>query len=457
MAGCLCATAMLCIAAPAAAHPPPYGRAVVTHGQGDTRTIGVLTNRGVMLSHDDGGSWRFTCYEAIGYTASQRPPLAFTEDGHLLLATFMGPVRSDSTLCDYAVVDGPLSQVAVPTMARAPQDASSFHATSGVAGADNGHYRSDDSGQSWSLVGATSDEVILERLRLSPSDPQRAYASGLDLMFNYFVARSDDAGQTWTQSAFALEDGELSVYLLAVHPTDPDTLFAHVLSRDGTVLADRLVRSTDAGASWETITDVPGLSDFAIAPDGSTAWVGGVDGLLRSEDGGASFAPVGAVTGVTCLAHIDDVLWICGQYSPSDVGVVTSTDGGEGVELALRFDEVDSLLQCAAGTGVADACAAPFAEWQREVLGIGTGDDAGPPRVIDTRVIDTGNGGTATGDAAVAMPPTGQPGEDSGGGCGCRVAPGARGRVDAAGNPWQLMWLALGSLFVGHVRRRRVL
>lgn len=450
--GWAAAIGILIAASSASAHPPPYGRGVRALGEGDGRALAVLTNRGVMLSSDNGASWGFTCYEAIGYTASQRPPFALTQDGHLLLATFMGPVRSDATWCNYAVVDGPLADLALPTMAQSPQDAAAFHVTTGVGGTDNGHYRSDDHGQSWTLVGESSSEVILERLRIADADPQRVYASGLDTQFNYFIARSDDGGQTWVRNPFPLTDGELSVYLLAIDPTDADTLFAHVQSRDGTIMADRLVRSTDAGASWETILDIDGLEDFVFAPDGSAAWVGGVDALLRSDDGGATFATVGELTGITCLSHIDGELWICGQYSASGVGVVTSTDGGESFEHVLAFDEVDRMLACDANSDVAQQCAVGFAEWEREVLGIDAEGDGGAPQVIDTRVIDTAAGDGGTGDAGAGGDPT-QDGGD-GGGCGCRVgADNSRG--DSTALLAALATFALGLAL--RMRRRRVL
>jgi len=55
------------------------------------------------------------------------------------------------------------------------------------------------------------------------------------------VFRSDNGGQTWTQASNGLEGA--SIVALALHPKQPDTLFA-------ATAGGALFRSTDGAGRW---------------------------------------------------------------------------------------------------------------------------------------------------------------------------------------------------------------
>lgn len=107
------------------------------------------------------------------------------------------------------------------------------------AGTQAGLMHSRDGGRSWETVAR---EIPVTTVSIDPSDPDRmlAYAppSGEGLL------ESTDGGATWSPLGWQLDDD--AVGHLAIHPTDPDLLYA------GTFDAS-LYRSDDGGRTWETL------------------------------------------------------------------------------------------------------------------------------------------------------------------------------------------------------------
>jgi len=67
------------------------------------------------------------------------------------------------------------------------------------------------------------------------------------------VFRSDDGGHTWRDVSGIAGEPLTNVTVLAVHPTDPDTLFA---TRQHHEYRAEVYRSTDGGAHW-TLMELP--------------------------------------------------------------------------------------------------------------------------------------------------------------------------------------------------------
>ncbi|HEV8321623.1 MAG TPA: hypothetical protein VG389_08425 [Myxococcota bacterium] len=137
-------------------------------------------------------------------------------------------------------------------------------------------------------------------------------------------------------------------------------------------------------------------------------WLATPTGLMVSADGtGALAAAPGNAPGtVRCLVELEDGLYACADNYGDDYAIGRTADGTTW-EPIFRFEDMDDLLDCPAGTPVHDIC--------------------GPlwPTVQDTFV-----------------PPPAPPGSGGGPGCACSAA-GTRGQRTGAAPALALLLLAL--------------
>jgi hypothetical protein len=177
-----------------------------------------------------------------------------------------------------------------------------------------GVYRSDDGGASWRTCNrGTRAEFLPERypdagqcvhrLVAHPARPDRLYQQN-----HCGVYRSDDAGDSWVEITHGLPS-EFG-YALAVDPGDADV--AYVIPEESSHMRTtvdgrlRVFRTTDAGASWQPLTD--GLPQ-------EHAYVS----ILRDAMGSDTMQPVGLYFG-TSSGHL-----------------FASADGGESWRLVAGF------------------------------------------------------------------------------------------------------------------------
>lgn len=235
------------------------------------------------------------------------------------------------------------------------------------------------------------------------------------------VWRSADGGDTWQRGRFGQgNQGDKSVYGLAVHPKDGSVMYAAgsdgvYLSRDRGVSFDRLespmndmrvwrvtidpvdpntvyagtcpaavFRSRDSGQHWDRVcadfaeecpaVGIPRITALAIDPaDHRIVWAGAeVDGVRMSLDGGDTWARVAG--GLLDDPDIHDITVV--PSSPTRVVVVTPR------EVCISEDAGDSWE----GVGARERFALPYC---RSIA----------VKADDPDVILVGTGNTATGDA----------------------------------------------------------
>jgi len=128
----------------------------------------------------------------------------------------------------------------------------------------------------------------------------------------------------WTQTGGPLGG---TVNALAVHPDNPEVLFAGALNG--------VYKSTDGGAHWSHLAqgqlDCQEIGELDIDPlDANLVYAGGNEGLFRSTDGGASWVQLGSgltsdlVLSLAIHPSRSEVLYVGGDGS-----VFKSTDRGD--------------------------------------------------------------------------------------------------------------------------------
>ena len=191
-----------------------------------------------------------------------------------------------------------------------------------------GIWRSTDGGDNWGRVtNGVYGEAAVRALAVHPKNPNVIYAGVDDGLY-----RSEDQGESWERLDSPMND--LPIWALAIDPVDTDTIFA------GTRPA-LLFRSKDGGKQWERLpvevaeecpnVRIPRVTALVVDPvNPSHVWAGiEVDGVRRSKDGGDSWETV--TTGIDD-PDIHDVTITLGP--PKTVLIITprevfsSTDDG---------------------------------------------------------------------------------------------------------------------------------
>jgi len=242
----------------------------------------------------------------------------------------------------------------------------------GTVGA--GVWYSPDSGERWKRSRITlpfhaqPGEIQIRALAISPHNPHHIFAGS-----EVGLYRSEDKGANWELLESPL-DG-LQIWSVAVHPTDPDIIFA------GTK-PPGVFRSQDGGKRWERVSidiaeqclaGAPKVTNIVFDPrDPRTVWVGvEIDGVFRSRDGGDTWTHLPALGSDPINQDIHGVAISLSQptkiLATTPNGIWTSMDEGESWTLRgfPRFYEKDRISYC---RGVALKADDP------EVIFVGNGD-----------------------------------------------------------------------------------
>ena len=147
---------------------------------------------------------------------------------------------------------------------------------SNYEGPGSGLYKSEDGGNTWrELTKGFPEKHGRISIAIAPSDPDRMYST-VDVADEGGVYRSDDAGESWTLvNDEARVNGRNSDFAwIRVHPKDRDTIF---LSNTSTY------KSTDGGKNFTAIKGAPGGDDY------HSTWINPTnpDIMLLTSDQGA--------------------------------------------------------------------------------------------------------------------------------------------------------------------------
>ncbi len=153
-------------------------------------------------------------------------------------------------------------------------------------------YKSTDGGVTWPAstpFTLTPTTALVSRIGIDPLTPSNVYA-----YVNSALMRSVDAGASWQPiniPAAAAPAGFTNPTGFAIAPSQPSVAYA-------TTFYTPLMKTTDGGDTWQAEAQIQSAGENAIALDptnASVVWLVNGAGIHRSTDGGATFSQVTTV------------------------------------------------------------------------------------------------------------------------------------------------------------------
>lgn len=415
-------------------------------------TIIESTTFGLLISDDEGASWRWTCEHDVSAGAKSYQLGAATSPQLFGLATG-GIVRTDDLGCTWSLVMDlssafPVDYFPDPT---APDHLLALgilkdgQRTFGVIDLSaNG-----PQGQPGQVLYRAPMGDELTTVEIARSHPQTIYTTihSPQGMTPARVARSDDAGATWT--VVNTQNAPRQMGIVAVDPTDPETIFFRVLADDG----DQLAISRDGGKTL-AIPLAPKLimSAFVRLANGHilAGWQSIESGFIyRSVDGGASFTLLPTPIYPRSFNERAGKLYAATDHIRDKYDLAVSTDEGTTWTKVMAFEDVGTTAACLReGPTCWGTCAVlvnqkAFSSAVCPLLGPGDGGADGGN--------DAAAAGDAGADAGIVDAGDGARTKDAGG-CSCRSAAAPVTSSSAGG--WGLL-VALVLAVAVRVRGRR--
>jgi len=403
--GCWLVLATVSVSLPTTTHA--NGRPPLTNGvffqANDDQSLYVRSTFGLLISHDGGCSFRWTCEQNIGYGGTFDPTYAIAADGTLFATTFTGLRVSRDGGCSFTTATAELPANAPGRIADMWVDAIDIGPTGEiwVATADsirpNDVLRSTDGGVTFVSRGMSSPVMWWNSVVVAHSDAMRVYVSGYQVANAPPTAQvfsTIDGGQHWTPASLTGVQlaGTPIVTVAAVDPTDPERVYIVSVGANG--MGDRLYRSTDGGASFREVLATTQPIANVVIRDALTVFAVSGEGRFHSTDGGASFGAAATAPQLGCLGQRPDgtLVGCAANWDPDFMAVGRSDDASQWQKI-FRFIELDGPLSCPAGTAGHDMCDQQLWPGVKEQFGV-TGpmcstatdlpvdrvDGVGPPR-----------------------------------------------------------------------------
>jgi hypothetical protein len=363
--------------------------------------IQVGANFGLLVSEDDGATWRYACEPWVTEGSSS----ALTQDNvsfyHLtadgaMIALSREITRTEDDACTWPPSGGVITGKPVADFFPDPTDATVVLA---VVIDATGYYvvPSHDGGKTFVDPPLYTSTGLITGVELSQSSPGVIYVTSINSSGSgATLARSDDHGAHWTPMPMTVPAGTEPL-IMGIDPADANTVYLRVTNGG---LSDAMWITTNGGQSFETALTITGqFSSFLRAGDG-TLYLGEVAGKVHVRAPGATDFTSRPGPHFRCLGQRPGTsrVFACGDMGLDGFSVGYSDDSGQTFQRMMSFIDLLGPLTCAP---VADAC---VDHWKRVqgVLGIGPAPDGGIGGGPDA--------GTGTPDAGTPPPtPSGQP------------------------------------------------
>lgn len=381
---------------------------------GHPEDIAVGATFGLLVSRDDGATWRWYCEAAVGFEGTYDPHYLWSATGALFASTFAG-LKVTRDACAWQAVPGPVGTANVTALAIGGDGAIWAGVTDPVLGA--ALYRSVDDGQTFTATTLPAEPTdVWSSIAVAPGAATRVYVTGRRMIAGEparILYRTDDGGATWDALATDALVGTASSELLlaAIDPADPDHAYA-ILTNIATGLRTALYRSDDLGAAtptWTQVLEEPTrINGVAVRASGEILAITPALGLHRSTDRGLTFAPVPGVTldGRCLRERPDGTLWMCTNNLPPDSATLHVATDAASWTRQLRFAELAGPARCPNGTLQREVCEATLWCGVRENLDVRadeTGCVAPPDAGVDAPGPSGGDRGCCSTGAAPGL------------------------------------------------------
>ncbi len=345
----------------------------------------IGANFGLLVSEDDGQTWRYACEPWV--VAGSNAALASANvifyqvaaDG-ALLADAANLTRSTDVACTWPTSTGSITGQVITDFFPDPNDASFVLANIAVS---SGSYiiASHDGGKTFDTPHLYDTPDILTGIEIARSKAGVVYATSISMSGGAatFLA-SSDSGAHWTPTNLPIARGT-QPRILAVDPLDEKKVYLRLLMG----LTDAMAVTSDGGQTFKTLLTINGqFSSFLRAGDGAL-YGGTMDGKLYVRAANAAdptaFTPHDAPH-LRCLGQRPGTtrIYACADMTLDGYSLGSSDDGGATFQPVMSFTQLLGPLTC---PPVQTNCQA---HWERiqGVLGIGAAD-GGPA--------DAGSGG----------------------------------------------------------------
>jgi hypothetical protein len=363
-------------------------------------------NFGLIISEDDGATWRYACEPWVtegSDAALSQASVDFYQvcaDG-AVLAQSIHVTRSSDDGCTWPQSAGVITDphLAVVDLFPDPNDATFVIAVQeGTSG--SALVVSHDGGVTFVGPSLLPLDAIITGIEISETLPTVVYATS----FANATAtqgdqtrlwRSEDKGVTWT-STLIPEDQSTEPRIMAVDPANSDIVYLRVIG----ALSDSVVITEDQGQTFTTPLTINGkFTSFLRATDG-TLYAGSSVGNLYSRAPGATTFSVTPGPLFRCLGQRpgSSRIYACGDFTIDPFSLGYSDDRGATFHRVMDFTDILGPLTCST---VATNCESHWARIQ-SVLGIGDGGTGDPSDAGVT--IDAGtnpsDGGVSTAPAS---------------------------------------------------------
>jgi photosystem II stability/assembly factor-like uncharacterized protein len=195
-----------------------------------------------------------------------------------------------------------------PDAGRTPALGSGPDARIVYAGNNAGVFRSDDGGQSWRDVSGGFGNVTV--LAVDPTDTDTVFAAMMTTAYVGKVYKTTDGGAHWAELEL---DQRLTPRAILINPSNPDIVyigsgclpyFVNSGPRAEYFEAAGVLRSTDGGSTWQNVKEASCIQTLTLDP--RTPWHLFARSDFSTEesfDGGSTWLPAGLVPTVGVVAH----------------------------------------------------------------------------------------------------------------------------------------------------------
>lgn len=313
------------------------------------------TNFGLLITDDDGASWRWVCEQALAPYPSLFQMGAPPTDA-IFAVTPLGLLSSSDGACHFAVAQSDGAAVAVVDAFPDPIDPSRVLAI-GVRHDDGGTQsmtliESRDAGLTFGApLYAAPAGSILTGVEIARADPNVIYLAQLTYepaqdggapTPNPFILRSSDGGATFRSFDASPGVGGQTLRIAAIDPISVDIVY-FIAAGAG---PESLAISDDGGATLRVaVTHPTKLSAFVRRASGTLILAARDGAIFRSTDGGKSFSTSAGVH-LRGLAERDGVLYGAADNFSDGFAVGKSTDDGATWQPLLQLYRICGVLHC---------------------------------------------------------------------------------------------------------------